>query len=290
MPRILGLIAGVISAVTPILPRRQDHSPLVVLIAYRSRPSWLGPPADSGLRGNLALVSRVRHVCDLWRRLDRLISIHHLFLPALTLASVATGVIARLTRTADARGSAPRGIISAPRAPRAVSENRVIYRQCLQGRPGDRHSGIGIQAGFVLGGAVYIVDCFPVAGESARCWSRRSDAVICCSSRAGVLVVAAAFVLFNLAADVLQTVLGSDGCADGGGRHGNRHWGGRRAAEKSRPDAPDKPQGCCSTTSWRRQVWSSSALIVLNRTRRPPGCPCLAPMRPRRPNRLLTAR
>jgi len=65
---------------------------------------------------------------------------------------------------------------------------------------------IGIQAGFVLGGAVYIETVFQWPGIGAmlvKAISTRDILLV----QGGVLVVAASYVLFNLLADVIQTML-----------------------------------------------------------------------------------
>jgi peptide/nickel transport system permease protein len=65
---------------------------------------------------------------------------------------------------------------------------------------------IGIQAGFVLGGAVYIETVFQWPGIGSmlvKAISTRDLLLV----QGGVLVVATAYVLFNLIVDVLQTIL-----------------------------------------------------------------------------------
>ena len=65
---------------------------------------------------------------------------------------------------------------------------------------------IGIQAGFVLGGAVYIETVFqwPGIGRMLVTAITTRDILLV---QGGVLVVAACYVLFNLLADVLQRLL-----------------------------------------------------------------------------------
>ena len=65
---------------------------------------------------------------------------------------------------------------------------------------------LGVQAGFVIGGAVYIETVFQWPGIGAmlvKAITTRDLLLV----QGGVLVVAVAYLLFNLLADVLQSVL-----------------------------------------------------------------------------------
>ena len=130
--------------------------------------------------------------------------IHHLVLPAVTLAVVATGVIARLTRTAMLE-VLRQDYIRTARA-KGLSERRVIYRHAFKAALVSVIPVIGIQAGFVLGGAVYIETVFQWPGIGAMLVNAISTRDILLV-QGGVLVVAASYVLFNLAADVVQSLL-----------------------------------------------------------------------------------
>ena len=130
--------------------------------------------------------------------------LYHLVLPAITLAAVATGVIARLTRTAMLE-VLRQDFIRTARA-KGVSERRVIYVHAFKAALVSVIPVIGVQAGFVLGGAVYIETVFqwPVIGAMlVNAISTRDILLV----QGGVLVVAASYVLFNLAADVVQSLL-----------------------------------------------------------------------------------
>jgi peptide/nickel transport system permease protein len=130
--------------------------------------------------------------------------LYHLALPAFTLAAVATGVIARLTRTAMLE-VLRQDYIRTARA-KGLSERRVVYRHAFKAALVSIIPVIGIQAGFVLGGAVYIETVFQWPGIGAMLVNAISTRDILLV-QGGVLVVAASYVLFNLAADVLQTML-----------------------------------------------------------------------------------
>ena len=91
--------------------------------------------------------------------------LHHLVLPTVTLAVVATGVIARLTRTAMLE-VLRQDYIHTARA-KGVSERRVIWRHAFRVALVSVIPAIGIQAGFVLGGAVLYRNRVSVAGAGS---------------------------------------------------------------------------------------------------------------------------
>ena len=135
---------------------------------------------------------------DLWDLLK------HLAMPAITLAVVATGVIARLTRTAMLE-VLRQDYIRTARA-KGVAERRVIYRHAFKAALVAVIPVVGIQAGFVLGGAVYIETVFqwPGIGRMLVGAIATRDLLLV---QGGVLVVAASYVLFNLLADLAQTIV-----------------------------------------------------------------------------------
>ncbi len=130
--------------------------------------------------------------------------IHHLTLPAITLAVVATGVIARLTRTAMLE-VLRQDYIRTARA-KGLSERRVVFRHAFKAALVGVIPVIGIQAGFVLGGAVYIETVFqwPGIGSMLVNAIATRDLLLV---QGGVLVIAVSYVIFNLVADVVQTLL-----------------------------------------------------------------------------------
>jgi len=127
--------------------------------------------------------------------------LRHLALPAATLAVVATGVIARLTRAAMLE-VLRQDYIRTARA-KGVSERRVIYRHAFKAALVSVIPVIGVQAGFVLGRAVYIETVFqwPGIGRMLVTAISTRDLLLV---QGGVLVVAASYVLFNLVTDLLQ--------------------------------------------------------------------------------------
>ncbi len=128
----------------------------------------------------------------------------HLILPALTLSIVATGVIARLTRSAMLE-VLRQDFIRTARA-KGVSESRVLYGHAFKAALVSIIPVIGVQAGFVLGGAVYIESVFQWPGVGrmlVQAISTRDILLV----QGGVIVVAASYVLFNLLADLAQSWL-----------------------------------------------------------------------------------
>jgi peptide/nickel transport system permease protein len=199
---IIGLLAGIVSAVRQF--GWADRIITFIVLAGISMPSF-----QLGLL--LILVFAVT-----WRVLpasgmyavygggDLADLLYHLILPAATLSVVAAGVIARLTRSAMLE-VLRQDFIRTARA-KGVSETRVIYAHAFRAAIVSVIPVIGIQAGFVLGGAVYIETVFQWPGIGAmmvKAISTRDILLV----QGGVLVVAASYVLFNLLADVVQTLL-----------------------------------------------------------------------------------
>ncbi|MEQ8940749.1 MAG: ABC transporter permease [Roseitalea porphyridii] len=199
---VLGLIAGVISAV------RQygwvDKAITFIVLIGISIPSfWLGLLLILVFAVNLRWFP-ASGMYSIFGGGDLPDLLQHLFLPALTLAVVATGVIARLTRTAMLE-VLRQDFIRTARA-KGLSERTVIYKHAFKAALVTVIPVIGIQAGFVLGGAVYIETVFQWPGIGSMLVTAIStrDLILV---QGGVLVVAAAYVLFNLAAEVVQTIL-----------------------------------------------------------------------------------
>jgi len=199
---ILGLLTGILSAV------RQfgwvDRTLTFLVLTGISMPSfWLG------LLLILTFAVKLR-----WLPASGMYAIYggggafdllsHLLLPAVTLSVVATGVIARLTR-ASMLEVLREDYIRTARA-KGLTERRVIYRHAFKAALVSVIPVLGIQAGFVLGGAVYIETVFQWPGIGrmlVKAISTRDILLV----QGGVLVVAASYVLFNLLADLIQTIL-----------------------------------------------------------------------------------
>lgn len=135
---------------------------------------------------------------------DFLDLLHHLFLPALSLAVVATGVVARLTRSSMLE-VLRQDYVRTARA-KGLREGAVVYRHALKNALVAIIPIIGIQAGFVLGGAVYIESVFQWPGIGRMLVTAISTRDILLV-QGGVLIVAASYVMINLATDVIQAGL-----------------------------------------------------------------------------------
>ena len=199
---VLGLLAGVTSAV------RQfgwgDRIITLMVLIGISLPSFL-----IGLLMIMLFAVSLRWfpasgMFAIYGGGDALDLLHHLTLPTITLAIVATGVIARLTRTAMLE-VLRQDYIRTARA-KGVSERRVIWRHAFRVALMSVIPAIGIQAGFVLGGAVYIETVFQWPGLGAmlvKAVSTRDLLLV----QGGVLVAAIAYVLINLLTDIVQACL-----------------------------------------------------------------------------------
>ena len=128
----------------------------------------------------------------------------HLVMPALALSVVATGVVARLSRGAMLE-VLRQDFIRTARA-KGVREGRVIRGHALRAAMVSIIPVLGIQAGFVLSGAVYIEMVFqwPGVGRMLVDAILKRDILLV---QGGVVFVAACYVLFNIAVDVAQSLL-----------------------------------------------------------------------------------
>ncbi|MEQ9047952.1 MAG: ABC transporter permease [Sneathiellaceae bacterium] len=128
----------------------------------------------------------------------------HLLLPAVTLALVATGVVARLTRAAMLE--VLRQDYNRTARAKGLREVRVIWRHAFRAAIVAVIPVIATQAGFVLGGAVYVETVFqwPGLGRMLVEAIAARDILLV---QGGVLVLAGGYVLVNLAADLLQAAL-----------------------------------------------------------------------------------
>ncbi len=128
----------------------------------------------------------------------------HLVLPAIALAAVPTGIIARMTRTQTLE-VLRRDFVQALRA-RGVPEATLIRRHVLKNALVPVVPVIGLQVGFLLGGAVYVETVFqwPGLGRMLVDAIAARDVLLV---QGGVLVVALGYVGVNLLADLVQHLM-----------------------------------------------------------------------------------
>jgi peptide/nickel transport system permease protein len=199
---VLGLLAGVISAVRQF--GWADRTITLLVLLGISLPSfWIGLLMIMVFAVQLQWFP-ASGMYAIWGGGGLLDLLHHLAMPAITLALVATGVIARLTRTAMLE-VLRQDYIRTARA-KGLSERKVIWRHAFRAALVAVIPVIGIQAGFVLGGAVYIETVFQWPGLGAmlvKAVATRDLLLV----QGGVLVAASAYVLINLCADILQSLL-----------------------------------------------------------------------------------
>lgn len=199
---LMGLLAGIVCAVKQY--GWQDKLLTLLVLLGISTPSfWLGLV--------LVLIFAVQlqwfpasGMFAVYGGGDMLDLLHHLTLPAITLALVATGVIARITRT-TMLDVLRQDYIRSARA-KGVSETKVIYKHGFKNALVSIIPVIAMQAGFVLGGAVYIETVFqwPGIGRMLVTAIATRDILLV---QGGVLLVAACYVAFNLLADLAQRLL-----------------------------------------------------------------------------------
>ncbi len=199
---IFGLLVGMISAIKQYA--WQDKLLTLLVLVGISTPSfWLGLIFILIFSVKLGLLpgSGMYAIYGGGGLFDLL---KHLALPAVTLGFVATGVIARLTRSAMLE-VLRQDYIRTARA-KGLSESRVLYRHAFKNALVNIIPVIGIQAGFVIGGAVYIETVFqwPGIGRMLVQAILTRDILLV---QGGVLIVAALYVLINLTADIIQSML-----------------------------------------------------------------------------------
>ena len=199
---VIGILAGVVSA------SRQygfaDKAITFVVLLGISIPSFfLGMMMILVFAVNLRWFP-VSGMWPIYGARDIWALVHHLTLPAIALSVVASGVIARLSRSAMLE-VLRQDFIRTARA-KGVHERRVIWRHALRAAMVSIIPVLGIQAGFVLSGAVYIEIVFqwPGIGRMLVGAILTRDILLV---QGGVVFVAACYVLFNIIVDVAQSLL-----------------------------------------------------------------------------------
>ncbi len=135
---------------------------------------------------------------------DPVENLRHVALPAIALAAGLAAVLIRVTRAAML-DVLSQDYIRFCRA-KGVSETRVVLKHGLRNAAIPITTVIGMQAGYLLGGAIVVEQVFSLPGVGRLVLDsvlQRNYPVV----QASVLVVGVMFIIANLAADLLYTVL-----------------------------------------------------------------------------------
>ncbi len=131
-------------------------------------------------------------------------SLRHLLLPAAALGTAIAGLVTRLTRSSLLEVLA-HDYVRTARA-KGLREGRVVNRHALRNALLPVITVVGLQFGFLLGGAITteVVFAWPGAGRLIVDAIRQRDFPIV---QGGVLLIAASFVLINLLVDLSYALL-----------------------------------------------------------------------------------
>lgn len=130
--------------------------------------------------------------------------LHHMVLPVITLAWTSTGLVARLTRSSMLEALS-QDYIRTARA-KGLNSRMVNYKHALRNSLIPISTYIGLEFGFLLGGAVVTETIFSLPGMGRfmiQAIVSRDYPVI----QACILFIAAAFVLVNLLVDLMYSVI-----------------------------------------------------------------------------------
>jgi ABC-type dipeptide/oligopeptide/nickel transport system permease component len=128
----------------------------------------------------------------------------HLVLPAATLAASSSAIIARLTRSSMLEVLSA-GYVRTSRA-KGVLERGVVLRHALPNALIPVVTVVGLEFGFILGGAILVETVFSYPGIGwmmVEAIGTRDFPIV----QGGVLVIAFSFVLINLAVDLVYGLL-----------------------------------------------------------------------------------
>ena len=198
----LGLICGLLAAVRQYTWVDQGLT-LFALIGISAPSFWLGLMAVSLFTVQLGwLPASGMYTPYGDESLGDLLV--HLLMPAVTLGLVASSVIARLTRTSMLE-QLRQDYVRTARA-KGERETAVVIKHAFRNALVGLIPVLGLQAGFVLGGAVYIETVFQWPGIGRMLVNAISTRDILLV-QGGVIMVATIYVLFNLMADLIQHAL-----------------------------------------------------------------------------------
>lgn len=131
-------------------------------------------------------------------------NIRHALLPAIALAAGLAGVLVRITRASMLEVLQQHYVLSL--RSRGIRESSVVFKHALRNAAIPIVTVIGMQAGYLLGGAIIVEQIFALPGVGRLVIDsvlQRNYPVV----QGAVLVIGALFVLVNLVADMLYIVL-----------------------------------------------------------------------------------
>jgi len=131
-------------------------------------------------------------------------NLQHLILPAITLAASRAAVLGRLTRAA-VLDTVRRGFVQYARA-KGLAERAVLFRHVLPNAAIPIVTVLGLQTGYMLGGAIVVETIFTLPGVGRMTLDavlERNYPVV----QGTLLVIGAMFMLVNLLTDILYGVI-----------------------------------------------------------------------------------
>ena len=181
---------------------RADRAALAVGLIGVSIPDfWLGIMLILGLSLGLGLLPSGGWVPFAESPVENLV---HLALPALTLAVSRAAVLGRLTRAA-VLDTMHRSFVHYARA-KGLGERAILFRHVLPNAAIPILTVLGLQVGYMLGGAIVVEMIFTLPGLGRLTLDavlERNYPVV----QSAVLVIGAMFMLVNLATDLLYGAL-----------------------------------------------------------------------------------
>ncbi len=189
---VFGVVLGVIAAVRPY--SIWDNLSSFLAISGVSMPTfWLG-----------LMLILIFSVTLRWFPVSGRGGLRHLVLPALTLAATSSAIIARQTRS-DMLDVLHQDYVRTARA-KGLTEQGVIFHHALRNALIPTTTIVGLQFGYLLGGAVITETVFawPGVGRLLVDGIKFRDFPVV---QATVLVLATIFVFVNLGVDLLYMVL-----------------------------------------------------------------------------------
>jgi peptide/nickel transport system permease protein len=200
---VIGVTAGVISATRP--RSAFDRLAMIGALFGNSMPTfWLGLVLILVFSLGLGLFPSngmydVRATTNTFPDLLR-----HLVLPSITLCGVSAAILARVTRSSMLE-VINREYVTTARA-KGLSDRQVIWGHALKNAMLPVVTVMGVQMGYLLGGSILVETVFSWPGlglQLFRAISSRDLPLV----QGGVMLVAALFVVINLAIDLLYALL-----------------------------------------------------------------------------------